>query len=150
MPEVAVVSAVVMILKPHKSTGMTMAGAIEARRIRWCSISGIHPEGIVTVTNGGRAGVQGRGRLAREGSIGAAEAGTWDDGGGPQTAIVTVTDFVTGVAKFRVPVQPLTDRFRSVTATAHSPHLTVALIWECGVVLPYRTTLFESEGSELI
>jgi hypothetical protein len=100
MPEVAVVSAVVMILKPHGSTGMTMAGAIEARRMRWYSISGLlktHPEGTVTVTNGGRAGIQGRCRLAKEGSVGAAEAGTWDDKRG-QTAIVTVTDFVTGGA----------------------------------------------------
>ena len=104
MPEVAVVSAVVMILKPHGGTGMTMAGAIEARHMRWYSISGlprIHPEGTMTVTNGGRADVQGRGRLAKEGNIGVAEAGTWDDRGGPQTAIVTVTDFVTGGANFR-------------------------------------------------
>ncbi len=144
MPEVAVVSAVVMILKPQESTGMTMAGAIEVRRMGWYSISGmlrIHPEG--TVTNGGRADVQGQGRLAKEGSVGAAEAGTWDGRGGPQTAIgtVTETDFVTGGANFRVPVQPLTDRFRSVTA--RSPQLTVDMVmWECGVVLPYRTTLF--------
>jgi hypothetical protein len=100
MPEVAVASAVVMILKPHESTGMMMAGAIEASRMRWYSISGvlrIHPEGTVTGTNGGRASVQGRCRLAKGGSVGAAEAGTWDDKGG-QTAIVTVTDFVTGGA----------------------------------------------------
>ena len=101
MPGVAVVSAVVMILKQHESTGMTMAGAIEARRMRWYSISGmprIHPEGTVTVTNGGRADVRGQGRLAKGGSVGTAEAGTW--GGGPQTASVTVTDFVTGGANF--------------------------------------------------
>jgi hypothetical protein len=103
MPEVAVASAVVMILKPHGSTGMMMAGVIEAGRMRWYSISGIlriHPECTVTATNGGRADVQGQGRLTKEGSIGAAEAGTWDDRGGPQTAIgtVTETDFVTGGA----------------------------------------------------
>jgi len=146
MPEEAVASAVVMILKPHESTGMTMAGAIEARRMRWYLISGnlrTHPEGTVSVMNGARANVQGQGRLAKEGSVGAAEAGTWDDRGGPQTAIGTVTDFVTGGANFRVPVQPnaLADRFRP--ATARSPLLTVdTLIWECGVVLPYRTALF--------
>jgi hypothetical protein len=111
MPEVAVASAVVMILKLHGSTGMAMAGVIEARRMRCYSISGmlrIHLEGTVTATNGGRADVQGQGRLANEGSAGAAEAGTWDDRGGPQTAIgtVTETDFVTGGANFRVPVQP--------------------------------------------
>jgi hypothetical protein len=111
MPEVAVASAVVMILKPHGSTGITRAGVIEARRTRWYSISGtlrIHLEGTVTVTNGGHANVQGQGRLTKEGSVGAAEAGTWDDRGGPQTAIGTVreTDFVTGGANFRVPVQP--------------------------------------------
>jgi hypothetical protein len=109
MSEVAVVSAVVMILKPHRSTGIMTSGAIEARRMRWYSISGIlkiHPEGTVTAMNGGRADVQGQGRLVKGGSIGAAEAGTWDDGGGPQTAIGTVTDFVTGGANFRVPVQP--------------------------------------------
>lgn len=111
MPEVAVASAVVMILKPRGSTGIMMAGVIEAHRTRWYSISGtlrIHLEGTVTVTNGGRADVQGQSRLAKEGSVGAAEAGTWDDRGGPQTAIgtVTETDFVTGGANFRVPVQP--------------------------------------------
>jgi hypothetical protein len=117
MPEVAVASAVVRILKPHGGTGMMMTGVIEAGRMRWYSISGmlrIHPEGTVTATKGGHAGVQGQGRLAIEGSVGAAEAGTWDDRGGPQTAIVTVTgteteaetDFVTGGANFRVPVQP--------------------------------------------
>jgi hypothetical protein len=144
-----VASAVVMILKQHRSTGMMMTGAIEARRMRWYSISGmlrIHPEGTVTVTNGGRAEVQGQGHLTKEGSVGAAEAGTWDDRGGPQTAIgsVSVTDFVTGGANRTSELQcnnALTDRFRSVTA--RSPHLTVdTLIWECGVVLPYRTTLF--------
>ena len=65
------------------------------------------PEGTVTVTTGGRANVQGQGRLTKEGSVGAAEAGTWDDRvSRPQTAIGTVTDFVTGDANFRVPVQP--------------------------------------------
>jgi hypothetical protein len=109
MPGVAVVSAVVMTLKPQGSTGMMVAGAIEARRMRCYSISGMlrtHPDGTVTVTNGGRANVQGQGRLAKEGSGGAAEAGTWDDRGGPQTAIGTGSDFVTGGANFRVPVQP--------------------------------------------
>jgi len=89
MPEVAVALAVVMILKPRGSTGMAMAGAIEVRRMRWYSISGIHPEGTVTVTNEGHADVRGQGRLMKEGSGGVAEAGTWGDGGGPQTAIVT-------------------------------------------------------------
>lgn len=116
MPDVAVVSAVVMILRPHGSTGMTMAGAIEARPIRWYSIS--HHD-IVAVMNGGHANVQGRGRLTKGGSVGAAEAGM-RAAGGPQTAIVTVTDIVTGDANFRDPVQPLTDRFRSVTATVRS------------------------------
>ncbi len=105
MPEVAVASAVGMILKPHGSTGMIMTGAIEAHRIRWYSISGmlrIHLESTVTMTNGGRTDVQGQGRLTKEGSVGAAEAGTWDDRGGPQTAIGTVkeTDFVIGGANF--------------------------------------------------
>ena len=145
MPEVAVALAVVMILKRHGSTGITMAGVIEARRMRWYSISRmlrIHPEGAATVTNGGRTDVQGQGRLAKEGSGGAAEAGTWDDRGGPQKATVTVTDFVTDGAKPKLASScALTDRFRSVSAS--SPHLTVdTLIWECGVVLPYRTTLF--------
>ena len=109
MPEVAVASAVVMILRPHESTGMTMAGAIEASRMRWYSTAGmprIHLEGTVIATNGGLANVRGQGRLTKEGSVGAAEAGMWDDKGGPQTAIGTVTDFVTGGANFRVPVQP--------------------------------------------
>jgi len=101
----AVASAVVMILKLHENTGMAMAGAIEARRMRCYSISGM-PEGTATVTNGERANVQGQSRLAKEGSVGAAEAGTWDDRGGPQTAIGTGTDFVTGGANFRVAVQP--------------------------------------------
>jgi hypothetical protein len=79
---------------------MMMAAAIEVRRMRWYSTSGIHPEGTVTVTNGGRADVRGQGRLTKGGSVGAAEAETWDDRGGPQTATVTgtVTDFVTGGA----------------------------------------------------
>lgn len=100
MHEVAVGSAVVTILRPHKSTGMMVAGAIEARRMRWYSISGvlrIHPEGTVSVMNGGRTGVQGRCRLMKEGSVSVAEAGTWDVKGG-QMGIVTVTDFVTGGA----------------------------------------------------
>ena len=121
------VSADVMILKPHESTGIAMADAIEARRMKCYSISGIlriHLEGTVTVTNGGHADVQDQGHLAKEGSASEAEAGTWDDRGGPQTAVETVTetDFVTGGANFRVPVQPkktLTDRFRS--AAARSP-----------------------------
>jgi hypothetical protein len=107
MPGVAVVSAVVMISKPHGGTGMMMAGVIKTRPMRWYSIFGmIHPEGAVTVAKGGHTDVQGQGRLAREGSVGAAEAGTWDDRGGPQTAIgtvtgtETVTDFVTGGANF--------------------------------------------------
>lgn len=104
MAEVAVASAVVMTLKPHGSTGITTAGVIEARRMRWYSISGmIHPEGAVTVTNGGRADVQGQDRLANGGKGGAAEAGTWDDRGGPQSATVTVT--VTGGANILCKLQ---------------------------------------------
>lgn len=86
MPEVAVALVVVMILKRQGNTGTTMAGAIEARRMRWYSISGmlrIHPEGAAAVTNGRRADVQGQGRLTKEESRSAAEAGTWGDRGEP-------------------------------------------------------------------
>jgi len=105
-PEVAVASEAVMISKRPGSTEVAMAGAIEAHPMIWYSISGvsrIQPEDTVALTNGNRADTQGQGQghHAKEGIGGAeAEAETWDGGGGPQTATLAETGFVTGGANF--------------------------------------------------
>jgi hypothetical protein len=80
--QVAVASAVVMILRRRVSTEMArlMAGATGAHRMGWYSISGmlgIPPESTVTVTNGGPANAQGQdqGHLGQDRSKGEAKAG---------------------------------------------------------------------------
>jgi hypothetical protein len=106
--QVAVASAVVMILRRH--VGTEMARATGAHRMGWYSISGmlgIPLESAVTVTSGVPANVQdqGQGHLGQERSDGEAKAGTL--GGG---AIVTVTDIVTDGAKLRCKPDDCLDR----------------------------------------